>query len=738
MLGVTRRRLALVAVGAVALVPIMGGATPAAAAGEATISADTASTYQTNGVVWALAYANGVVYAGGSFDRVRPPGAAPGTNETVRNNFAAFDASTGALLPCAPSAGGTSVRALTPSPDGSTLYVGGLVTSFGGVGVQNLAALNTASCTVNTGFRPAVNGWVRAIATNSTASTVYFGGEFQSVAGEPRGLAAAVTNTGALLPWSPNAVAPGDARYNSVRGLTVSGDDSRVVLGGDFNTLGGLPAMRLAIVNSTTGAILNTFPGFITSASSVRSVVSDSQNFYLGAEGTGGGVFDGRAAFNIYTGALVWRDNCLGATQAVLPYNGVLYSGSHAHNCSTTPGGYPDGSRHHLLAQSIADRTLLPWFPNTNDGIAEQNGPRALAMANGTLWVGGEFTTVNGAAQQGLTRFTPKPDHNNASAPVPSVASYQPGQVQVRWRSVVDLDDGTLTYHVFRDGVEIGTVTGDSRFWLRPQLSFVDTVAPGSFHVYRLSVSDANSTSALGGTVGITAATSPAVYPNKILVDNPVTYWRLDEAGAPFAADSSTGNIAGVYSGGVSYRQAGGVPGDTDTGVTFNGTDGRVLSWTAQNPTASYSLDLWFRTTTTSGGKLIGFGTGISSNNATGISGTYDRHIYMTNSGRLVIGNRADTIRTATSPASYNNGAWHHVIGTSGATGLHLYVDGVEVASNAAATSAGAYTGYWRIGYDNINGWPSQPSSRAFAGSIDDVAIYNYQLTPAQVAAHMS
>jgi Concanavalin A-like lectin/glucanases superfamily len=742
MLGRRRRSVALAAVTAVVLLPMVAPATQAAAAGEPTISADRAPTYQTNGIVWAVAYAKGVVYAGGTFSQVRPPGAAAGTSETARTNFAAFDAATGNLLPCAPpfAGSGASVRALTPSPDGNTLYVGGLFSTAGGVGLQNLAALDTASCTVKSGFRPAVNGWVRAIATNSTGSTVYFGGQFLSVAGQHRGLAAAVSSAGALLSWAPDAAAQaGSTRYTSMRALTVSADNSRVVLGGDFISLNGVAVHRLAIVNATTGATLNTFPGFIDPASAVMALTHDSQNFYLGAEGTGGGVFDGRAAFNIYTGALLWRDNCLGATQAVQVWNGVLYSGSHAHNCSSTPGGFPDGSRHHLLAQSIADKTLLPWFPDTNDGIGEGLGPRALTMANGTLWVGGEFTTVGGVGQQGLTRFTPKPDQNTPSAPTPSVSSVQPGKVHVRWRSAVDNDDGTLTYRLYRDGgsTPITTVSGASRFWDRPQLSFTDTVPAGSFHTYRLTVSDANSTSALGGTVGITAASTNVTYPNKILADNPATYWRLDEAGAPYAADTSAGNIAGVYSGGVTYRQAGAPTGDGNAAVVLNGTNGRVASWTGQAGPQSFSLELWFRTTTTSGGKLIGFGNGTSSNNATGISSNYDRHIYLTNGGQLIFGNWTGSARIAQSPASYNNGAWHHVIATSGAAGMRLYVDGGQVASNSN-TAAQAYSGYWRIGYDNLNGWPSQPASRAFAGSIDEVAIYGYQLTAAQVAAHMS
>ena len=55
-------------------------------------------------------------------------------------------------------------------------------------------------------------------------------------------------------------------------------------------------------------------------------------------------------------------DGCLGATQAVLVHDGVLYSGRHAHDCSSM-GEYPDGARKHLLAESVDDPHLLSVVP---------------------------------------------------------------------------------------------------------------------------------------------------------------------------------------------------------------------------------------------------------------------------------------------------------------------------------------------------------------------------------------
>ena len=51
----------------------------------------------------------------------------------------------------------------------------------------------------------------------------------------------------------------------------------------------------------------------------------------------------------------------------------------------------------------------------------------------------------------------------------------------------------------------------------------------------------------------------------------------------------------------------------------------------------------------------------------------------MDNSGRVTFGVNPGSVKTVRSAAAYNDGAWHHLVGTLGSTGLRLYVDGVLV-----------------------------------------------------------
>ena len=83
----------------------------------------------------------------------------------------------------------------------------------------------------------------------------------------------------------------------------------------------------------------------------------------------------------------------------------------------------------------------------------------------------------------------------------------------------------------------------------------------------------------------------------------------------------------------MTYGVDGAVTGTSDKAVTFNGSTAR---WRpprpSRNPTV-YTEELWFNTTTTQGGKLIGFGS-----DQFGGSGGYDRHVYMFDDGRLRFG----------------------------------------------------------------------------------------------------
>ncbi|MGW2652249.1 LamG-like jellyroll fold domain-containing protein [Streptomyces sp. NPDC001478] len=704
-------------------------------------TADDLPTYQTNGIVWTLAEADGVVYAGGTFTRVRPAGSAPGSGAAAVN-FAAFDAATGAPTGCSLSftrtSGTATVRALAVSPDRSTLYAGGYFNAVNGRAVNGLVAIDTATCAPRPGFAPGFGATVRALDV-AADGTVYAGGDFQTVNGTARRFFAAVTPSGALTGWNPSADAPG-------RALKVTPDGHDVLIGGDFFTVGGTASHALAVTGADTGAVTRAYPdNFIPASAVIKDIVTDSASggWYAAGEGAGGASFDGRLAMDLAGFGQRWRDTCQGATQALRVYQGVLYAGSHVHDCSTM-GGFPNQVRRHLTAQKVDDPAMLGWWPDTNDGIGEPVGPRALTVASrggrDFLWVGGEFTTVNGTAQQSLTRFATSPDTGAPSVPVVSVSAPRTGQVRVSWRASLDLDDSLLTYRVYRDGASapVYTTTGSSLFYSRPQLTFTDTgVVTGRTYTYRVTASDGRTTSALSPGASVTAAGAASPYAERVLADGAELYWRYDEAGGSFAADASDGGDGGVYMNGPGYRSApSAVAGSA--ALTLDGTDQYVYSdrlhhYTSPSP---YSIETWFRTATTRGGRLVGYGNNIGT--AQGhTSSISDKILYLTDDGRLAFGVQTGSTRpTLTSAASYNDDVWHHAVATQGPAGMRLYVDGAQVAANTT-TGNRSYNGYWRVGGDAMSAaWPNRPTSGYVAGRVDETALYPTALSAAQVAAH--
>jgi hypothetical protein len=736
-----------------------------------TVTAQPLATWQTNGVVYAVETVGNVVYAGGNFSTVRPPGAAAGSQEVARKNIAAFNATTGALLPfshtfkspdlpipaggydktCSPgSTAGTytcdTVYEIRVSRDGSKIYVGGDFTQVDGLARGNLAAFSTADNALLPWRVTGIAGRVRSLAVGT--DTVYFGGSFTQAGGQPRSrLAAADASTGALRAWAPTA-------DKQVITMALSTDDSRVILGGQFDTINGAPIHGIAAVGSTgVGASTRWDSQPVPPTSYITDLSVSGDTVFASANGEGGGVFDGRLAADTHTGQLVWQDVCLGATWAIEVAGPLVYSGSHAHDCSRTSGGFPESwnvpppatPRYYRLLAQTKDGSYAPhiqhWFPTTNGGIVGKLGPRDLTWTGQQLWVAGEFTTVNGAPQQGLTRFGPSPTYPRI-APVrpdaPTASSARPGEVRLSIRATEDLDDELLTYTILRGPstgsmTAIGTVKARSKPWMRPSIRFTDTgLNPGQTYFYQVTAADSTGRiSPRSFASSVTVATTVDPYTNAVLNSDPSMYWRLsDPAG-------STSVKAVVGSGGTATSDvAFGVQGalQVDPNNTAVRTSGASTSTIGSNDAEAgldvFSAEAWFRTSSTSGGKIFGFG-----NSQLGRSGNYDRHAYMQSDGRITFGVYNGNVSTITSNRAYNDGKWHSLVVTLGADGMRLFVDGASVASRSDVRQGQPYMGYWRLGGDNLNGWPSVGSAD-FAGDIDEFAVYDRVLTADEVLAH--
>lgn len=735
---------------------------PSSPASPPTVAADGLPTAQIDGVAWSQVVVGDTVYVAGKFTTARPAGAAPGVNTVPRNNLMAYNINTGVMTSFAPNLNAQAL-AITASPDGSRIYVVGDFTTVNGAGYYRVAAFSTATGQVIPSFKPILGSQGRAV--HATNTTVYLGGTFRTVSGVARDFLAAVNASDGSVVSSFTATA--DATVNA---LTLTKDGGKLVVGGRFANLSGNTNVRgLGAVDPATGASSGWAASSLVrnagTQAAIMSLYATNDRVYgsgyvFGAGGNLEGIFSADPA----DGAIKWIEDCHGDTYSVFTLGDAVYGAGHPHYCGNI-GGFPQTdpwTMHYAFAFSKAatgtitadpmgyfnwagnpSPTLLNWFPTLVQGSYTGQGQAGWSVSGNDKYVtyAGEFPYVNGVAQYGLVRFAIPSIAPNKVAPivnaelVPSLASFKTGEVRISWTATHDHDNANLTYKLVRDGATnspIYTTTQLSNFYTRPQMGFIDKgLVPGSSHSYRVYATDpfGNSVSRLSGTVTVATTDGGGAYEDSVQADAPKYYWPLDESGGTTAYDHVGFNDLRL-SAGVTRGAAGPTP--PQTASTFSGTTtGLGVTPAAEPGPNTFTTETWIRTTTTTGGKIIGFG-----NSATGSSGSYDRHVYMDNAGRIFFGVYNGAVRTVNSTASFNDGQWHHVAATLGAGGMVLYVDGKVVGSRTDVVAGQAYSGYWRVGGDNLNSWTNRPSSAYFKGDIAHVAVYPTVLSRVALVDH--
>lgn len=753
----------------------------------ATVTASPRPTWQTNGTVWDMEIVNGVVYVAGNFTTVRPPGSAAGVNEVERLRLAAFDASTGDLLPWAPRAtapltdvpAGTTpdknctqasstqiecatVWTIDVTPDKSTLIIGGDFRYINGTYRQGLAAVSTGTATLNTSFAPRASGRVYSVA--ATNSAVFLGGgPLTAVNGVARSQLAAVDfPSGSLRTnWTPTVTSsdPTLVVVNGVRAINLSTDESRLIIGGGFDKLNDTTIHGIGAIETSTGATARWDSPVIFSRAFVTSVNVYGDTAYTTADALGS-TSEGIIAFDAMTGQSTWYDSCRGASHSMALVRGVVYVGSHSHDCGVMDEAYPEqyqgyasgDRRRYTLRAEVPSSTpgrarLLHWFPQTNDG----NGARAMATDDTNLWIGGEFTTVDKTGQQGLTHFSflgtsGATNHKPYTPAAPIVTSTQPNTVDIAWQQVEDPDNGELEYWLIKDGrynTPIYKVKSSAKPWLLGWHSYRDRdVRSGETHTYDVRAVDpielkSNRSSSRAITVASAFPTAASLA-------------KADGAAVQYSFESLTG---GKYVDSVAGRTATpgtrvtGTPGLAGNAVSLAGASGGALvDGLREYSTRQFTIETMFNTTTTRGGVIVSLGDGPST---TSTSSNNTGSLYMDNTGRLNFGLYPDGVRTDVwqSPfrirqalrttASFNNGKWHHLAVTfDPRTGSRIYVDGVKAAEDPTMNWSRSVNAYLRVGSDRTSGWPNTPTSSYFQGLVDEVALYRRPLSQIEVQDH--
>src|SRR5690242_8424999 len=251
-----------------------------------------------------------------------------------------------------------------------------------------------------------------------------------------------------------------------------------------------------------------------------------------------------------------------------------------------------------------------------------------------------------------------------------------------------------------------------------------------------------------------TNASRSASYNSLVQSDNPVEYLRFNEPAHNTAVNSGTLGAAadGVYDLNVASGVLGPQPTNnagfesSNTAAFFNGANSYVelRNPSALNFSGQVTLEAWVQPSVTPAapggfGDIIAHGFDEDYNEVAlrvdDSSGTpqYSISTYSVAGG-------GEGASAAVPQADLGSGAWVHLVGTYDGVNWNLYRDGVLIASQPDVTgSLMVNNGNWAVGARGR--WAHMdaltPSlNRQFQGKIDEPAIYNYALTPQQVASH--
>lgn len=548
-----------------------------------------------NGAVRALvASADGTrIFVGGSFTSM---------SGVARYRLAAFDAGTGELVPSFAPVLNAQVKALGIS--GSTVYAGGTFTTAGGQARSQIASFDASNGALKAWAGTPDGGAVNALTVSPDGTKVIIGGAFTSYNGGVNpgyGMAALDAVTGDSLPWAVNSLLRNGGLNGGFTSLTSSTDG---VFGTGYDYGAGANFEGTFRADWSNGSIIwmEDCHGDTYSAALTQNVVyTTGHAHYCGNMGgpveTAPRTYHRTLAFTMATTGLLTPnavgsyDNFVGKPRPrLLSYYPEINTGTYTGQ-GQGPWNVVTNSQYLLYGGE---------FTNVNN-----KGQQGLAR----------FATAASAPNKEGPRVANAAFV--ASAFVPDVQSLSSGTVRVAWKSAYDRDNERLNYEVLRDGVSVGTISGLSVDWSRPSMGWTDTgLTPGQTYSYQVRVSDPFGNVRTGGPASVTVSATGeySAYASAVRADSPTSYWPLGEPSGTTAFDWASAANAQTGTG-VTRDVTGALAGNSGSASRFSGTTtGFAASSAFETPRDAFSVESWVKTTTRRGGKIIGLGSSTTGN----------------------------------------------------------------------------------------------------------------------------
>lgn len=374
------------------------------------------------------------------------------------------------------------------------------------------------------------------------------------------------------------------------------------------------------------------------------------------------------------------------------------------YNAGADVGTYPGGLG-----------SLEQWYLEyAGDGafyIRSRYSTKCMEVLNGSTSAGADvrMAEVKGTDNQKWRFLAPdvKPDLTAPAAPANLQATPQNASVLLSWEAPADLDIKSYTILRSRDGEHYTTLMNDVR-----ATEFIDNeTSAGQTFYYKVYAED-HSLNRSETTACITAAPTD---------EQGLVYWSMlnDSTQADLSANANHAALGGT----AVYNTLAG-----EKGLTLNGsTDFLQLPYTIANHQAmTISLWLYYQ-----GGaawqRIFDFGNGT------------DQYLFLTpNDGSrmkfaIKNGGEEQVIRPATTKKPATNKWTHIVVTIDGPVGV-MYMNGEEIARNEQLTISPMDIRPV-LNYIGRSQYANDPMLK---GSLRDLRIYNYALSPEEVADVMT
>lgn len=240
-------------------------------------------------------------------------------------------------------------------------------------------------------------------------------------------------------------------------------------------------------------------------------------------------------------------------------------------------------------------------------------------------------------------------------------------------------------------------------------------------------------------------------YAQLVVADNPVAFYRLNDDGSGAAVDA-VGSFDGAFvdtaggGGAYTYQADTGIPGGTDTALGIaTGATVTIPYALELNPDGDWSDEVWFSPSSL-GADGGDYRVILSSEYNLFPNPYHGFYIYQVPNGTIAFvpqpGNQF-IIGGPNDPANANvlvPGKWYHLVVTKTAAAFTVYINGEARASFPVPGSGFIQNGINGDkaveGGDTVIGRRTDGAFGTFQGIVDETAVYDYALSPAQILAH--